>query len=53
MVFTEAKRPNPLTRVSAALSQRTCAGGIDRLEKFQKHALTGENRASGNEITLY
>jgi hypothetical protein len=45
-------RHNPVSRVSAALSQRLCAGGIDRMEEFQKHALTGENRANGNEITL-
>jgi len=38
--------------VSAALSQRLCAGGTDRLEEFQKLSLTGENRVNGNEITL-
>jgi hypothetical protein len=43
---------NPFSRVSAALSQRLCAGGINRLEESQKHALTGENRVNGNEITL-
>ena len=27
-------------------------GGTDQIKEFQKHALTGENRVSGNEITL-
>ena len=43
---------NPVSRVSAALSQRICPGGTDRMEELQKHALTGENRVNGNEITL-
>jgi hypothetical protein len=43
---------NPVSRVSVALSQRICAGGTDRMEKLQKHALTGENRVNGNQITL-
>jgi hypothetical protein len=39
--------------VSAALSQPIYAGGTDRVEEFQKHALTGEKRVNGNEITLW
>ena len=46
--------------MSATLSpecQQPCrsgyVGGNDQIKEFQKHALTGENRASGNEITLY
>jgi hypothetical protein len=38
--------------VSVTLSQLICAGGTDRMKEFQKHALTGENRVNGNEITL-
>ena len=56
----EVRRPSPLTRVSATLSpecQQPChsgyVGGTDQIKEFQKHALTGENRVNGNEITLY
>ena len=37
---------------SSTLSQPICAAGTDRVDEFQKHALTGENRVNGNEITL-
>jgi hypothetical protein len=50
--IADAKRSNPVSRVSVALSRRLCAGGTDRLEELQKHAPTGENRVNGNEITL-
>ena len=48
---------NPVTRVSAALSQRLvsqrlCAGGTGRLEGRGNMPLTGQNRVNGNEITL-